>query len=419
MWLANIALFTLFSLLYAARWVLFPREAALIFRHPVMSMFFGAIPMGLATIINGFLAFGPDFLGSGLAVSVARPLWQADAAMSVVCGLAIPYFMFTRQEHSIEKLTAVWLLPIVASEVAAATGGLLAPHLAAPEAFLTLILSYILWACSVPLAMSVLVLLFLRLALHKLPERDMGVSAWLSLGPIGTGALGLVVLGGAAPKIFAANGLASVGEVAFGLGVIGGLMLWGYGVWWLSLAVLKTVRYLREGLPFNLGWWGFTFPLAVYTLATLALARVTGLGLFGFSGGGTRLVSGDLLAHRGEPHFARGVEHDALRRPLSQPSQRAGAVRSGRRVRCNVRPAGRGDLRRCPRHERRGNRGEAASWRARATFAALRGRPRRAAPNRKGRRCRRDARRRPRDREDRPRSPQGSSRPWAEAESTA
>ena len=285
MWLANIALFALFSLLYSARWLLFPHEAALIFRHPVMSMFFGAIPMGLATIVNGFLAFGPDFLGTGLAVSLARALWQADAAMSVVCGLAIPYFMFTRQEHSMEKLTAVWLLPIVASEVAAASGGLLAPHLASPEAFLVLILSYVLWACSVPLAMSVLVLLFLRLALHKLPERDMGVSAWLALGPIGTGALGLVVLGAAAPKIFAANGLASVGEVAFGLGVLGGLILWGYGIWWLSLAILKTVRYLREGLPFNLGWWGFTFPLAVYTLATFALARVTGLSLFSFVGG--------------------------------------------------------------------------------------------------------------------------------------
>jgi hypothetical protein len=80
-----------------------------------------------------------------------------------------------------------------------------------------------------------------------------------------------------------------VGEVAFGLGVIGGLILWGYGVWWLGLAILKTVRYPREGVPFNLGWWGFTFPLAVYTLATLALARVTGLSLFGFAGGGLAL----------------------------------------------------------------------------------------------------------------------------------
>jgi hypothetical protein len=39
LWLANIALFVLFSLLYSARWLLFPHEAALIFRHPVSPCF--------------------------------------------------------------------------------------------------------------------------------------------------------------------------------------------------------------------------------------------------------------------------------------------------------------------------------------------------------------------------------------------
>lgn len=274
LWLLNILLFATFSLLYAARWALFFEEAQRIFRHPVMSMFFGAVPMGLATIVNGFLSFGIQLLGDK-AVLIAQALWWTDAVLSVACGLVIPYFMFTRQDHGIERMTAVWLLPIVAAEVAAASGALLAPHLAAPDAFTVLVLSYALWAYSVPLAMSILVILVLRLAVHKLPDRDVGASAWLALGPIGTGALGLVLLGGAAPAVFAAQGLAGVGEVAFGLGVIGGLILWGYGVWWLALAVLKTQRYLREGLPFNLGWWGFTFPLAVYALATLALARVT------------------------------------------------------------------------------------------------------------------------------------------------
>ncbi len=284
LWLLNIGLFALFGLLYGARWVFYFNEAKRIFHHPVMSMFFGAIPMGLATIVNGFIAFGPDLLGRE-AIAIAHALWWLDAAMSAVCGVAIPYFMFTRQEHSIEKLTAVWLLPIVACEVAAASAGLLAPHLATQDALLVLVLGYVLWACSVPLAMSILVLLVLRLALHKLPERDMGVSAWLALGPIGTGALGLLVLGGDAPAIFAASGHANVGDTAFGLGVIGGVILWGYGAWWLALATLKTLRYLREGLPFNLGWWGFTFPLAVYTLATLALYRVTGLALFSVGAG--------------------------------------------------------------------------------------------------------------------------------------
>jgi C4-dicarboxylate transporter/malic acid transport protein len=285
LWLGNIGLFVLFSLLYGARWVLFSGEAKLIFRHPVMSMFFGAIPMGLATIVNGFLAFGPPLMGES-AIAIAHGLWQTDAVISVVCGVAIPYFMFTRQDHALDSLTAVWLLPIVACEVAAASGGLLAPHLSASEGFLVLVLGYVLWASSVPLAMSILVLLFLRLTLHKLPPRDMGVSAWLALGPIGTGALGLLVFGGDAPAIFAANGLVDVGRVVLGLGVIGGIVLWGYGVWWLVLAVMKTLRYLREGLPFNLGWWGLTFPLGVYALATLALARMTGLVLFGALGAG-------------------------------------------------------------------------------------------------------------------------------------
>lgn len=179
----------------------------------------------------------------------------------------------------------MWLLPIVACEVAAASGGLLAPHLAATDGYGVLITSYVLWALSVPLAMNILAILLLRLVVHNLPGQDMAASSWLSLGPIGTGALGLLLLGGDAPELFAAAGLPMVGQVANGAGIIGGLVLWGYGVWWLVLAVMKTAHYLRRGMPFNLGWWGFTFPLGVYSLATLALGRATHLSFFTVAGG--------------------------------------------------------------------------------------------------------------------------------------
>jgi len=284
LWLFNIVLFLLFTAIYAARWVMFFDEARRIFGHSTVSMFFGTIPMGLATIINGFLVFGVPRWGDGV-IHLAEMLWWLDVAMSLACGVLIPYMMFTRQEHSIDQMTAVWLLPVVAAEVAAASGGLLAPHLAdAHSQLVVLVTSYVLWAFSLPVAFSILTILLLRMALHKLPHENMAASSWLALGPIGTGALGMLVLGGDAPLIFAANGLPGVGEVAAGLGLVAGITLWGFGLWWMLMAVLITVRYLRDGIPFNLGWWGFTFPLGVYSLATLKLASTLNLTFFSVAG---------------------------------------------------------------------------------------------------------------------------------------
>jgi tellurite resistance protein TehA-like permease len=193
--------------------------------------------------------------------------------------------MFTRQEHSIDQMTAVWLLPVVAAEVAAASGGLLAPHLTDSLAqFHVLVTSYVLWAFSVPVAFSILTILILRMALHKLPHESMAASSWLALGPIGTGALGMLLLGADSPAIFAANGFARIGEIAEGLGLISGIALWGFGLWWILMAALITHRYYRAGIPFNLGWWGFTFPLGVYALATLRLGKVLHLAFFDIAG---------------------------------------------------------------------------------------------------------------------------------------
>ncbi|WLH86697.1 TDT family transporter [Pseudomonas sp. FP2338] len=284
LWLFTIGLFVLFSLLYAARWVMFFHEARRIFGHSTVSMFFGTIPMGLATILNGLLLFGLPRWGSEV-IPLAEALWWLDVAMALACGVLIPFMMFTRQEHSIDQMTAVWLLPVVAAEVAAASGGLLAPHLADAQAQLVmLVTSYVLWAFSLPVAFSILTILMLRMALHKLPPANMAASSWLALGPIGTGALGMLLLGGDAPAIFAANGLPGVGEMANGLGVVAGITLWGFGLWWMLIAVLITLRYLRAGIPFNLGWWGFTFPLGVYALATLKLASLLHLSFFSIFG---------------------------------------------------------------------------------------------------------------------------------------
>lgn len=321
LWLVNIGLFLLFSGLYATRWILYFDEARRIFDHPVVSMFFGCIPMGLATILNGFLVFGLARFGS-VAIEIAYVLWWLDAAMAIACGILIPFMMFTRQSHSMEQMTAVWLLPVVAAEVAAVSGGLLAPHLADGHLQLTvLVTSYVLWACSVPLAMGIVVILVLRMALHSLPPASMASSSWLALGPIGTASLGLLVLGAPAPAILAENGLGAYADAAKGIGFVGALLLWGYGLWWFAMASLITWRYVREGLPFNIGWWGYTFPLGVYALCTLRLHAVLPMGALAVFGAGLIMALAALWLVVGARTLAGAWRGDLFVAPcLNEPS---------------------------------------------------------------------------------------------------
>ncbi|HAS9274067.1 TPA: TDT family transporter, partial [Salmonella enterica subsp. enterica serovar Typhimurium] len=273
LWYFNILLFVLFTVLYGLRWAFYPHEAKQIFQHPSMSLFLGTIPMALATILNGFLKYGQPIYGD-IAVQIAQTLWYADIVLALLVAWAVPFAMYRHQEHALQQMTAVWLLPIVACEVAASSGGLLLGHLPADTHAVAILLgSYVLWGVSVLPAFAILTILMLRLVLHKLPEKELAVSSWLALGPIGTAALALLVLGHQAPTLMASLGLAQLGQLFQQAGILASLILLGFGLWWLGIAVLTTLHHAKQDLPFNLGWWGLTFPLGVYTLAILTLAQ--------------------------------------------------------------------------------------------------------------------------------------------------
>lgn len=271
LWELNILFFAIISILFISRWVFYFDGAQKMLNHPVQSMFIGAIPMGFATIVNGFIIFE----GNAYA-NLAYYLWWIDAIMAIISGFLVPFYMFTEHEHSLDKMTAVWLLPIVPAEVTAASGGLIAFHISQVKAQYVIYTSYILWSLSVPLAMSILVILFFRLAVHGLPHKDMAVSLWLPLGPIGTGALAMFLLGQSSSGVFYNSEFELFSTLFFRVGFMIGMLLWAYGLWWLVMAIMTTLKYLKEGLPFNMGWWGFTFPLGVFTAATIQIWIFTG-----------------------------------------------------------------------------------------------------------------------------------------------
>jgi hypothetical protein len=73
-----------------------------------------------------------------------------------------------------------------------------------------------------------IVILVLRMAQHNLPPANIGIEL-ARARPDRDGALGLLVLGVAAPAILAKNGLGAYASAIEGVGLVGAVMLWEYG----------------------------------------------------------------------------------------------------------------------------------------------------------------------------------------------
>jgi tellurite resistance protein TehA-like permease len=178
--------------------------------------------------------------------------------------------------NSLDRIVALQLLPVISTVVAAGAGARIAAVLPDPQrALATMVVCYILFGMGLPLALMILTVYYLRLCLHKLPPREVVVSCFLPLGPLGFGGFTAMQLGKVALALFPRTGAlapaSAAGEVAYVLGFLVALVLWGFGMIWLGLA-LFTIREARP-FPFNMGWWGFTFPLGVFAASTLQIGQ--------------------------------------------------------------------------------------------------------------------------------------------------
>lgn len=278
LWLLDVMLFGVFTLMWCCSIALFPKQQRHNLEHPVSPLFLGCPPMALATVLNGCLVFGVPWFGDS-ALHLAHFLWWVDAALALAVVWLVPYYMFTAHRHELASMTAVWLLPFVACEVTAASGGLLIPHLATSQGLVVLSLSYFLWGISLPLALTILVIYFQRLAIHKLPGQELAATMWLPLGPTGTGALSLLTLSQGAKALLLHADITPAWQqflvIAANVNLVGAWVFIGLASWWAGTAFILTIHYIRSGIPFNLSFWSYTFPLGVYTAAILNMAHVT------------------------------------------------------------------------------------------------------------------------------------------------
>lgn len=254
------------------RYMLYPEIWSVMIADSTNSLFLGTVPMGFATLVESWIFLCVPYWGPW-AVTFAWVCWMIDCAVALVVTITLTILLISASHRqALDRITAAQLLPIAATIVAAGTGAEVAKVLPDPENALgTIITSYVMWGMSTPLAMAVLVMYYTRLALHKLPPREIVVSSFLPLGPLGMGGYTIMYLGSVARIVFPQthffHDLAIAGDIFYIVGIFIALIMWGFGLTWLCFALASI--YKSRPFPFNMGWWGFTFPLGVFAVSTI------------------------------------------------------------------------------------------------------------------------------------------------------
>jgi tellurite resistance protein TehA-like permease len=256
------------------RYTLYPEIWAVMIADSTNSLFLGTVPMGFATLVESWIFLVIPYWGRW-AVSLAWACWILDSIIAIAVTLSLTILLISSTEkQALHRITAAQLLPIAATIVASGTGAEIAKVLPNPQHALgTLLASYVMWGMSTPLAMTVLVMYYTRLALHKLPPREIVVSSFLPLGPLGMGGYTIMYLGSVSRDVFPSTQFLSsspiAGDIFYILGLFIALIMWAFGLTWLCFALASIWK--TGSFPFNMGWWGFTFPLGVFAVSTIEL----------------------------------------------------------------------------------------------------------------------------------------------------
>ena len=233
------ALFVLLAVIYLAKMATYWKDVLGEINHPVKVAFAPTISIALILLSIAYLHNAPE---------LSFWLWSVGATLHLLATLYVMSSWIHHTKYEIAHLNPAWFIPVV--------GNILVPiagvHHASPE------ISWFFYGVGIFFWPVLTSIIFYRLIFHgSLPDRFM-------------------------PTLFIFIAPPAVGFISY-YNLIGGIdafarILYGIALFFTLLLFVQVKWFAR--LKYFLSWWAYSFPIAAITIATLVMAKETGLAFY-------------------------------------------------------------------------------------------------------------------------------------------
>ncbi|KAK4667338.1 hypothetical protein QC763_308350 [Podospora pseudopauciseta] len=288
----NICLFIMNCVLISLRFHWRPGSFVESFTDQMESLFISSLIVSLATILITTAQYGIPHVGDWL-LSLLEALFWVYVGLSTLSSAGLYLTLWSTQVFPIHTMTPVWVFPaypllltapMAANLISAAAQSgridLLNPIAISLASLTTQGTGFL-------IAFMISASFLYRLMTQKLPRDHQRPGVFISIGPSGFTAAGLVSLGGLASDIFPSDHTLSA-DILKVMAYMTGLWLWGLSIWFFLVSVGSLWKYLRpekkENFKFQMTWFSFVFPNTALVTATEAIGiqlGAEGLKVFG------------------------------------------------------------------------------------------------------------------------------------------